>query len=77
MAGSTLVSAEGTWNLGIGMIAVVRADAAAAVCADLTARGIPSWTMGQVSTSTRDFDGFEVGAKGVDGGAVRLAGAYA
>ncbi|MEQ1736551.1 MAG: AIR synthase-related protein, partial [Rhodoglobus sp.] len=77
MAGSTLVSAEGTWNLGVGMIAVVRTDAAAAVCAHLAARGIPAWTMGQVSTTVRDFGGFEVGAKGVDGGAVRLTGAYA
>ena len=76
MAGSSLVSAEGTWNLGVGMIAVVRADAAAAVRAHLTAAGIPSWIMGEVSTSPRDFDGFEVGAKGVQGGAVRLMGAY-
>ncbi len=76
MAGSTLVSAEGTWNLGVGMIAIVRADAAAAVCSHLTAAGIPSWIMGEVTTSARDLAGFEVGAKGVQGGAVRLRGAY-
>jgi phosphoribosylformylglycinamidine cyclo-ligase len=29
-----------------------------------------------VSTSARDIDGFEQGAKGVDGGAVRLVGTY-
>jgi phosphoribosylformylglycinamidine cyclo-ligase len=29
-----------------------------------------------VSTTERDFTGFEQGAKGVDGGAVRLVGNY-
>jgi phosphoribosylformylglycinamidine cyclo-ligase len=72
-----LTETEGTWNLGIGMIAVVRADAAASVIANLSAAGHPSWELGVVSTSTRDFSGFEQGAKGVDGGAVRLVGQYA
>ncbi|MBC7723315.1 MAG: phosphoribosylformylglycinamidine cyclo-ligase [Burkholderiaceae bacterium] len=73
----TLEETEGTWNLGIGMIAVVRADAAAAVSALLAADGIPTWQVGVVATSARDLEGFEQGAKGVDGGAVRLIGAYA
>ena len=77
LAGSTLESAEGTWNLGIGMIAVVSAAASAGVTAELAARGIPSWEIGRVSTSTRDLAGFEQGAKGVNGGAVRLSGVYA
>ena len=77
MAGSTLESAEGTWNLGIGMVAVVEADAAAGVIAKLATDGIPAWEVGRVSTSARDFAGFEQGAKGVNGGAVRLVGAYA
>ncbi len=77
LAGSTLESAEGTWNLGIGMIAVVSDVAAASVIAELTARGIPSWELGRVSTTPRDLAGFEQGAKGVNGGAVRLAGAFA
>ncbi|GAB3125353.1 phosphoribosylformylglycinamidine cyclo-ligase [Glaciibacter psychrotolerans] len=76
MAGSTLESSEGTWNLGIGMFAVVAADAAPAVIARLEADGIPSWVAGRVSTETRDFAGFEQGAKGVNGGAVRLTGSY-
>ena len=33
LAGTTLESTEGTWNLGIGFFAVVAADAAAAVIA--------------------------------------------
>jgi phosphoribosylformylglycinamidine cyclo-ligase len=77
-AGSTLESSEGTWNLGIGMIAVVAADAAAAAIAQLETAGIPSWTAGTVSTGARpDASDWVQGAKGVDGGAVRLAGHYA
>ncbi|KQR63780.1 phosphoribosylformylglycinamidine cyclo-ligase [Frigoribacterium sp. Leaf172] len=77
LAGSTLESSEGTWNLGIGMIAVVSAAQAAQVEATLTADGIETWRVGTVATATRDLTGFEQGAKGVDGGAVRLVGAYA
>lgn len=77
LAGSTLESSEGTWNLGIGMIAVVAADRAAAVTAALVSDGISTWQVGTVSTGSRDLAGFEQGAKGVDGGAVRLVGAYA
>ncbi|GGF29793.1 phosphoribosylformylglycinamidine cyclo-ligase [Subtercola lobariae] len=76
-AGSTLESAEGTWNLGIGMIAIVAAPAAAAITAALSADGIRTWQIGEVATTSRDFTGFEQGAKGVNGGAVRLVGAYA
>lgn len=77
LAGSSLESAEGTWNLGIGMFAVVSPEAADAVAAAITADGIPTWRAGTVSTAPRDLTGFEQGAKGVDGGAVRLTGAYA
>ena len=59
------------------MFAVVRADAAAAVAAALTADGIPTWQAGVVAIGARDLTGFEQGAKGVDGGAVRLVGAFA
>ncbi|HWR86669.1 MAG TPA: phosphoribosylformylglycinamidine cyclo-ligase [Rhodoglobus sp.] len=77
MAGSTLESAEGTWNLGIGMLAVVEADHASAIADALSAEGIRTWGAGRVSTGARDLDGFVSGAKGVDGGAVRLTGRYA
>ncbi|WP_223692546.1 phosphoribosylformylglycinamidine cyclo-ligase [Leifsonia poae] len=76
LAGSTLESSEGTWNLGIGMFAVVAAEKADAVIAAIVAAGIPAWAAGTVATASRDFAGFEQGAKGVDGGAVRLTGAY-
>ena len=51
LAGTSLESAEGTWNLGIGMIAVVAADAAADVIARLAADGIRAWLAGVVSTA--------------------------
>jgi len=77
LAGSTLESSEGTWNLGIGMIAVVDAARADQVATALQIAGIDTWPVGTVSTAARDLEGFEQGAKGVDGGAVRLVGAYA
>jgi phosphoribosylformylglycinamidine cyclo-ligase len=77
LAGTTLESAEGTWNLGIGMLAVVEAARADAVAAHLRGLGETVWQVGAISTAPRDLAGFEQGAKGVDGGAVRLVGAYA
>jgi len=76
VAGSTLESAEGTWNLGIGMIAVVTPDAVDAVRDRLAEHGIRTWQAGTVSIGDRDLAGFEQGAKGVRGGAVRLVGSY-
>jgi len=77
LAGTTLQSAEGTWNLGIGFLAVVEADAAPSIVSTLAVDGIPAWQVGVVSTSERDLAGYEQGAKGVDGGAVRLVGDFA
>ena len=76
LGGMRLEEAEGTWNLGIGMIAVVRADSADAVAATLRARGIENWVAGHVSTDPLPAGDFEQGAKGVNGGAVSLVGAY-
>jgi phosphoribosylformylglycinamidine cyclo-ligase len=77
IAGTTLESAEGTWNLGIGMIAVVDATAADGIARALTAAGIPTWEAGRVTIGDAPAGaGFEQGAKGVDGGAVRLTGRY-
>ncbi|WP_435748998.1 phosphoribosylformylglycinamidine cyclo-ligase [Microbacterium sp. PMB16] len=77
IAGSTLESAEGTWNLGIGFLAVIAADKKDAAIAALNAEGMPSWQVGTVGFGARPAGDFEQGAKGVDGGAVRLVGAYA
>ena len=76
----TLESTEGTWNLGIGFLAVVAPDQAGAAIAALRADGIETWQVGVVQggpTPADDLGRFEQGAKGVDGGAVRLVGSYA
>lgn len=71
-----LRSTEGTWNLGIGFLAVVAAEKADAAASALTAAGIATWQVGVVKDGARPEGEFEQGAKGVDGGAVRLVGAY-
>jgi phosphoribosylformylglycinamidine cyclo-ligase len=53
-----------------------KADAAAAA---LRQDGIAAWQVGVVRDGARPYDthgAFEQGAKGVDGGAVRLVGTY-
>jgi phosphoribosylformylglycinamidine cyclo-ligase len=74
--GMALTETEGTWNLGIGMIAVVSPASVDGVIEKLAVDGIAAWTIGSISTSGRDLTGFEQGAKGVNGGAVRLVGQY-
>jgi phosphoribosylformylglycinamidine cyclo-ligase len=76
VGGFALEGAEGTWNLGVGMLAVVAAERAAAIAAALTASGIDTWQAGAVGSGAAAA-GFTSGAKGVDGGAVRLVGAFA
>ena len=67
---------ERTLNLGVGMIAVVAPDAADAVVARLAGRGLPAWVLGEVRVPGEHdpVDGVTKGAKGVDGGAVRMIG---
>lgn len=71
---------ERTLNVGVGMVAIVAPDAAADAIAHLNARGLQAWDMGEVTELTDDIRADEAtvqGAKGVDGGAVRLVGNYA
>ncbi len=76
-AGSlALEQTEGTWNLGIGFLAVVDATQADAVESALAADGIVAWRVGTVGTGPRPDGDFVQGAKGVDGGSVRLVGRY-
>ena len=76
LGGLSLEQTEGTWNLGIGFLAVVSADRADAAIAALSAEGIATWQVGVVADGARPEGDFEQGAKGVDGGAVRLVGGY-
>jgi phosphoribosylformylglycinamidine cyclo-ligase len=77
MGGLELTATEGTWNLGIGFLAVVAPEVADAAVAALRADGIHTWQAGVVRDDARPEGEFEHGAKGVDGGAVRLVGTYA
>ncbi|KGF19418.1 phosphoribosylformylglycinamidine cyclo-ligase [Pseudoglutamicibacter albus] len=71
---------ERTLNVGVGMVAIVAPDAAADAIAHLNARGVQAWDMGEVTELTEEIRADEAtvqGAKGIDGGAVRLVGNYA
>lgn len=76
-AGESLESTEGTWNLGIGMLAVVSHESASTLTREWTAAGIESWVVGHISDREHSLDGYVTSAKGVAGGAVRLVGTYA
>ncbi|MGO1413448.1 MAG: phosphoribosylformylglycinamidine cyclo-ligase [Microbacterium gubbeenense] len=76
VAGTTLESSEGTWNLGVGFFAVVAADRVDDAIASLRSDGIGSWQAGVVQAGETPSADYEQGAKGVDGGAVRLVGQY-
>ncbi|MGV9195424.1 phosphoribosylformylglycinamidine cyclo-ligase [Microbacterium sp. MC2] len=76
LGGLDLTATEGTWNLGIGFLAVVAAEQAEAAASTLSAEGIATWQVGTVHDGPRPDGDYEQGAKGVDGGAVRLVGSY-
>lgn len=69
---------EATLNLGVGMVAVCAAEDAAAVVAASRAAGIAAWALGEVVADDGRAVGPDTvrGAKGVEGGAVYLSGAY-
>ena len=71
---------ERTLNLGVGMIAIVDPAVADAAVSRLNERGISGWIMGDVVKAgdpELNNPDYVQGAKGVDGGAVRLYGSYA
>ena len=41
-----------TFNLGVGMAAIVSPDAADAALRLLTARGVPAWPLGEITKGT-------------------------
>jgi phosphoribosylformylglycinamidine cyclo-ligase len=71
-----LTATEGTWNLGVGFLAVVSEEKADAAASALGQEGIAAWRVGTVHDEPLPAGHFEQGAKGVDGGAVRLVGTY-
>jgi phosphoribosylformylglycinamidine cyclo-ligase len=70
---------EDTFNMGLGMVAVVAPAAADQTLVALAELGCQSWVVGSVKTdnSTAPSDARVVaGTKGVDGGSVELRGNY-
>lgn len=71
------ISAEDTWNLGVGMVAVVHPDFVSATEALARQYAIDAFVIGRVGDTPPDRDGRVVtGTKGVNGGSVTLCGDY-
>ncbi|NDC48263.1 MAG: phosphoribosylformylglycinamidine cyclo-ligase [Micrococcales bacterium] len=66
---------ESTWNLGLGFAVIVKADKAQEIQAYLN-QHIKTWQLGIVESNDCTLEGYVQGAKGVDGGAVRLIGKF-
>ncbi len=71
----SILEAEKTFNMGIGMLAFVAPQDADRVISTLGARGMPAWQVGVVS-ARRAEDVSDSPAKGGSGGAVTLVGDY-
>jgi len=70
---------ERTWNMGVGMVAVVAAASAGDVVRTLQRAGTQAWVCGVVRVADADApveDGTARGTKGVAGGSARLVGTY-
>ncbi len=70
------IELERTFNMGMGMIAIVPADAADEALRVLAARGVPSWACGEIR-DRREGEHGDAEAKGGKGGATTLIGSYA
>jgi phosphoribosylformylglycinamidine cyclo-ligase len=72
---------ERTFNVGVGMVAVVAAAAADAAVRTLVGAGVPAWVLGDVRADDGNpppgaTDGVTRGTKGVSGGAAVLVGEH-
>jgi phosphoribosylformylglycinamidine cyclo-ligase len=72
----SLEQVESTWNLGLGFAVIVKADQAGNIQQQLITAGVNTWQLGTVESNDCSLEGYIQGAKGVDGGAVRLVGSY-
>jgi phosphoribosylformylglycinamidine cyclo-ligase len=70
---------ERTFNLGVGMVAVVSPGRAGEAVERLAGRGVPAWVIGTVAAGPPPADADQVvrGAKGVSGGSVVTVGEHA
>lgn len=75
-----LADQERTWNLGVGMIAVVGAKGVDQAIAEYERAGMRAWRLGEVhalSEADQRDETVVTGTKGVTAGAVRMVGNYA
>ena len=66
---------EKTFNMGVGMIALVAPGSVAAALRRLAARGVDAWVIGEARSRAEGEDG-DAPAKGGGGGAVTLSGTH-
>lgn len=75
LGGVPVPDLERTLNMGVGMVAVMPAADADHAIARLADRGVPAWVLGAVRMAEpAGDDDVTQGAKGVDGGSVRMVG---
>jgi phosphoribosylformylglycinamidine cyclo-ligase len=55
---------------------IVKADKATEIQESLIQAGVKTWQLGIIESNDCSLQGYIQGAKGVDGGAVRLLGKY-
>ena len=68
---------ERTLNMGVGFVVVLPGEQADAAVTRSQGLGVPAWVVGEVMGDDRETSEDIVrGAKGVDGGAVRISGTY-
>lgn len=67
---------ERTFNLGVGMVAVVDGSTADSALDRLKARGVVAWVIGEIAEPGEDGSDVVQGTKGVDGGQVRMLGEH-
>lgn len=73
LGGVSQLEMEKTFNMGIGMVAVLPAAVASDAVALLTSRGVPSWVCGAIRPAGADEVG-DAAAKGGSGGVARAVG---
>lgn len=79
LAGSGWDALEDALNMGVGMVAAVRPDAASRVIAHAQASGVAAWEIGQVFAggALPPHARLVSETKGIDGGTVAMVGEYA
>ena len=76
LGGVDVTSAEDTWNLGVGMAAIVHPDFVPATIMAAQVAGVEAFVMGRISDGVPAGERQISGTKGVAGGTVAMLGEY-